>query len=65
MFNPNNTEKRILDRITNIKRPKRRVVVQKPKKVLKSDKQVKELLAILDSKEKATVRIEKVLKHLK
>ena len=65
MFNPNNTKKRILDRIATIKRPKRKVIVQKPKKVLKSDKKVKELLTILDSKEKATVKLEKFLKHLK
>ena len=66
MFNPNDREKRILQRIATIKRPKRKVVVQKPKKGLsRQDKQVKELLSILDGKEKATVKLEKFLKHLK
>ena len=66
MFNPNDREKKILDRINSIKRPTKKVVVRKPKKVLSNqDKQVKELLAILESKEKATVRLEKALKRLK
>lgn len=66
MWNQNETERRILDRINSIKKRTKKVVVRKPKKVLSNqDKQVKELLAILDSKEKATVRLEKVLKRLK
>lgn len=66
MWNQNDREKRILDRINGFKKRTKKVVVRKPKKGLsRQDKQVKELLAILDSKEKATVRLEKVLKHLK
>lgn len=66
MWNQNDREKRILDIINGFKKRTKKVVVRKPKKGLsRQDKQVKELLAILDSKEKATVRLEKVLKHLK
>ena len=66
MWNQNETERRILDRINSIKKRTKKVVVRKPKKVLSNqDKQVKELLAILDSKEKATIKLEKVLKRLK
>ena len=66
MWNQNDREQRILKRIQSIKKKTQKVVVRKPKKGLsKQDKEVKELLAILDSKEKATVRLEKVLKRLK
>ena len=65
MWNQNDREKKILDRINSIKRPTKKVVVRKPKKVLSKDKKVEELLAILESKEKATVKLEKVLKRLK
>lgn len=66
MWNQNETERRILDRINSLKKRTKKVVVRKPKKVLsRQDKQVKELLSILDGKEKATIKLEKVLKHLK
>ena len=65
MWNQKPREQRILEKIQSIKQRKR-VVVRKPKKGLnKQDKQVKELLSILDGKEKATVKLDKVLKHLK
>lgn len=66
MWNPNNTERRILDKIKGIKKPKRKIVVRKPKKGLSNqEKEVKELLSIIDGKEKATVKLDKVLKRLK
>ena len=65
MWNQKPREQRILEKIQKIKQRKR-VVVRKPKKGLsRQDKQVKELLSILDGKEKATIKLEKVLKHLK
>ena len=65
MWNQKPREQRILERIQSIKKRKK-VVVRKPKKGLsRQDKQVKELLSILDGKEKATIKLEKVLKHLK
>ena len=67
MWNPNNTERRILDKIKSIKKPvQRKVIVKKPKKGLsKQEKEVKELLTIIDGKGKATVKLDKVLKYLK
>ena len=65
MWNQNDREKRILDRINRFKKKTKRVVVRKPKRDLNSEKEVKELLSILDGKEKATVRLEKFLKYLK
>ena len=66
MWNQNEREQRILERIKSIQKKTKRVVVRKPKKGLsKQDKEVKELLSILDGKEKATVKLDKVLKRLK
>lgn len=67
MFNPNDRERRILERIKSIKRPpQKKVVVKQPKKGLsKEEKQVKELLAIINGKEKASIKLNKVLKRLK
>ena len=65
MWNQKPREQRILEKIQSIKQRKR-VIVRKPKKGLsRQDKQVKELLSILYGKDKATVKLEKVLKHLK
>ena len=65
MWNQKPREQRILEKIQSIKQRKK-VVVRKPKKGLsRQDKQVKELLSILDGKDKATVKLDKVLKHLK
>ena len=59
-------EQRILERIQSIKKKTKKVVVRKPKKGLSNqEKEVKELLSILDGKEKATVKLDKVLKRLK
>ena len=58
-------EQRILERIQSIKKRKK-VIVRKPKKGLSNqEKEVKELLSILDGKEKATIKLDKVLKRLK
>ena len=65
MWNQKPREQRILERIQSIKKKTKKVIVKRPKRDLKSDKKVKELLTILDGKDKATVKIEKVLKHLK
>ena len=66
MFNQNDREQRILKRIQSIKKKTQKVIVKRPKKGLsKQDKEVKELLSILDGKEKATVKLDKVLKRLK
>jgi len=66
MWNQNEREQRILERIKSIQKKTKRVVVRKPKKGLsKQEKEVKELLFILDGKEKATVKLDKVLKRLK
>jgi len=66
MWNQNEREQRILERIKSIQKKTKRVVVRKPKKGLsKQEKEVKELLSILDGKEKATVKLDKVLKRLK
>ena len=66
MWNQNDREQRILERIQSIKKKTKKVIVKRPKKGLsKQDKEVKELLSILDGKEKATVKLDKVLKHLK
>ena len=58
-------EQRILERIQSIKKKTKKVIVKRPKRDLNSDKEVKELLSILDGKEKATVKLDKVLKRLK
>ena len=66
MWNQNEREQRILERIKSIQKKTKRVVVRKPKKGLsKQEKEVKELLSILDGKEKATVKLDKFLKRLK
>ena len=66
MWNQNDRERRILDRINSLKKRTKKVVVRKPKKGLtRQEKKVKELLSILDGKDKATVKLEKVLKRLK
>jgi len=66
MWNQNEREQRILERIKSIQKKTKRVIVRKPKKGLsKQEKEVKELLSILDGKEKATVKLDKVLKRLK
>ena len=65
MWNQKPREQRILERIQSIKKRKK-VVVRKPKKGLSNqEKEVKELLSIIDGKEKATVKLDKVLKRLK
>ena len=49
-----------------LKNENKKVIVRKPKKGLSNqEKEVKELLSILDGKEKATVKLDKVLKRLK
>ena len=66
MWNQKPREQRILERIQSIKKKTKKVVVRKPKKGLSNqEKEVKELLSILDGKEKATVKLDKVLKRLK
>ena len=58
--------KEYLKRIQSIKKKTKKVIVRKPKKGLSNqEKEVKELLSILDGKEKATVKLDKVLKRLK
>ena len=65
MWNQKPREQRILERIQSFKKRKK-VIVRKPKKGLSNqEKEVKELLSILDGKEKATVKLDKVLKRLK
>ena len=64
MWNQKPREQRILERIQGIKKQKK-VVVKRPKRDLNNDKEVKELLSILDGKEKATIKLDKVLKRLK
>ena len=65
MWNQKPREQRILERIQSIKKRKK-VIVRKPKKGFSNqEKEVKELLSILDGKEKATVKLDKVLKRLK
>ena len=68
MWNPNNTERRILDKIKAIKKPKRKIVVRKPKKNLKDEKQLQKVEDVLfypPKGQKATVTLDKVLKLLK
>ena len=66
MWNQKPREQRILERIQSIKKKTKKVIVRKPKKGLRNqEKEVKELLSILDGKEKATVKLDKVLKRLK
>ena len=65
MWNQKPREQRILERIQSIKKKTKKVIVRKPKRDLNSDKEVKELLSILDGKEKATIKLDKVLKRLK
>ena len=66
MWNQKPREQRILERIQSIKKKTKKVVVRKPKKGLSNQqKEVKELLSILDGKEKATIKLDKVLKRLK
>ena len=66
MWNQKPREQRILEKIQSIKKKTKKVVVRKPKKGLSNQqKEVKELLSILEGKEKATLKIDKVLKRLK
>ena len=66
MWNQKPREQRILEKIQSIKKKTKKVVVRKPKKGLSNQqKEVKELLSILEGKEKATVKLDKVLKRLK
>ncbi|MDA7808355.1 hypothetical protein N8971_02595 [Flavobacteriaceae bacterium] len=68
MWNPNNTERRILDKIKAIKKPNRKIVVRKPKKNLKDEKQLQKIEDVLFNPpkgQKATVTLDKVLKLLK
>jgi len=66
MWNQKPREQRILERIQSIKKKTKKVVVRKPKKGFSNqEKEVKELLSIIDGKEKATVKLDKVLKRLK
>ena len=66
MWNQKPREQRILEKIQSIKKKTKKVVVRKPKKGLSNQqKEVKELLSIIDSKEKATIKLDKVLKRLK
>ena len=65
MWNQKPREQRILEKIQSIKQRKK-IVVRKPKKGLSNqEKEIKELLSIIDSKEKATIKLDKVLKRLK
>lgn len=66
MWNQKPREQRILEKIQSIKKKTKTVVVRKPKNGLSNQqKEVKELLSILEGKEKATVKLDKVLKRLK
>ena len=68
MWNPNNTERRILDKIKAIKKPNRKIVVRKPKKNLKDEKQLQKIEDVLFNPpkgQKATVTLDNVLKLLK
>ena len=65
MWNQKPREQRILERIQSIKKKTKKVIVKRPKRDLNNDKEVKELLSILDGKEKATIKLDKVLKRLK
>ena len=68
MWNPNNTEQRILERIQSIKKKTKKVVVRKPKKNLKDEKQLQKVEDIVFNHpkgQKATVTLDKVLKLLK
>ena len=66
MWNQKPREQRILEKIQSIKKKTKTVVVRKPKKGLSNqEKEIKELLSIIDSKEKATIKLDKVLKRLK
>lgn len=66
MWNQKPREQRILEKIQSIKKKTKKVVVRKPKKGLSNqEKEIKELLSIIDSKEKATIKLDKVLKRLK
>ena len=66
MWNQKPREQRILERIQSIKKKTKKVVVRKPKKGLSNQqKEVKELLSILEGKEKATIKLDKVLKRVK
>ena len=66
MWNQKPREQRILEKIQSIKKKTKKVIVRKPKKGLSNqEKEIKELLSIIDSKEKATIKLDKVLKRLK
>jgi len=62
MFNPNEREKRILDKIKGIKKPAIRRVA-KPKKGL--SKTAKQVLEIIESNDTAISRLERLTKILK
>ena len=66
MWNQKPREQRILEKIQSIKKKTKKVIVRKPKKGMSNqEKETKELLSIIDSKEKATIKLDKVLKRLK
>lgn len=69
MFNPNDRERRVLDKIKAIKKPTKKIVVNQPKKVLSNQeqklKQVEDILFKTPKGEKPTVTLEKVLKLIK
>ena len=67
MWNQKPREQRILERIQSIKKRKK-VVVRKPKKNLKDEKQLQKIEDVLFNPpkgQKATVTLDKVLKLLK
>jgi hypothetical protein len=68
MWNQKPREQRILERIQSIKKKTKKVVVRKPKKNLKDEKQLQKVEDIVFNHpkgQKATVTLDKVLKLLK
>ena len=68
MWNQKPREQRILERIQSIKKKTKKVVVRKPKKNLKDEKQLQKVEDIVFNHPKgqnATVTLDKVLKLLK
>ena len=68
MCNQKPREQRILERIQSIKKKTKKVVVRKPKKNLKDEKQLQKIEDVLFNPpkgQKATVTLDKVLKLLK
>ena len=64
LFNINDTERKVLEKIKGFKgKPKSVVKPKQPKRVL--SKTEKQILEILDSKGKATIKLDKVLRLIK